>query len=87
MPWRHRAGSRGSDCSSCFMWFALKKILSALLLPPVSSILLALVGLWIARYHRRTGITVVVLPVLVLVVEFMVSFQKTGFKSLAIRPP
>ena len=46
------------------MWFALKKILSALLLPPVSSILLALVGLWIARYHRRTGITVVVLSLL-----------------------
>ena len=36
------------------MLFALKKILSALLLPPVSSIVLALFGLWLARYHRRT---------------------------------
>lgn len=46
------------------MLFALKKILSALLLPPVSSILLAFVGLWIARYHRRTGITVMVVSLL-----------------------
>ena len=46
------------------MLFALKKILSALLLPPVSSILLAFVGLWIARRHRRTGIAVVVLSLL-----------------------
>lgn len=50
------------------MWFALKKILSALLLPPMSSILLALVGLWIARYHRRTGITLVVLSLLSMLV-------------------
>ncbi|UCU99370.1 YdcF family protein [Acidovorax radicis] len=46
------------------MLFALKKILSALLLPPVSSVLLAFVGLWIARYHRRTGLTVMVLSLL-----------------------
>ena len=46
------------------MLFALKKVLSALLLPPVSSILLALLGLWLARYHRRTGLTVVVLSLL-----------------------
>ena len=46
------------------MLFALKKILSALLLPPVSSIVLALLGLWLARYHRRTGNTLVVLSLL-----------------------
>ena len=46
------------------MLFALKKILSALLLPPVSSIVLALFGLWLARYHRRTGNTLVVLSLL-----------------------
>ena len=37
------------------MLFALKKILSALLMPPVFSILLAFVGLWLARSHRPTG--------------------------------
>lgn len=46
------------------MLFALKKILSALLLPPVFSIVLALFGLWLARYHRRTGNTLVVLSLL-----------------------
>ena len=46
------------------MLFALKKILSALLMPPVFSILLAFVGLWLARYHRRTGLAVVVLSLL-----------------------
>lgn len=44
--------------------FAFKKLLSALLLPPVFSILLALVGLWIARYHRRTGLGLAVASLL-----------------------
>lgn len=46
------------------MWFVLKKILSALLMPPVLSILLAFVGLWIARRHRRTGLLIAVLSLL-----------------------
>jgi len=46
------------------MLFAIKKILSALLLPPVSSVLLALFGLWIARYRRRTGTAVVLMALL-----------------------
>ncbi|WP_298210373.1 YdcF family protein [Acidovorax sp.] len=46
------------------MLFALKKIFSALLMPPVSSILLAFVGLWMARRHPRTGMAVVVLSLL-----------------------
>lgn len=46
------------------MWFLLKKILSAVLMPPVLSILLAFVGLWIARRHRRTGLLIAVLSLL-----------------------
>lgn len=44
--------------------FALKKLLSALVLPPVFSILLALLGLVIARYHRRTGLSLAVASLL-----------------------
>lgn len=44
------------------MWsYALKKILSAVLMPPILSILLAFVGLWIARRHRRLGLSIAVL--------------------------
>ena len=43
------------------MWFVFKKILSALLMPPVLSILVAFAGLWIARRHRRTGLWIAVL--------------------------
>lgn len=44
--------------------FILKKVLSAALLPPTSSVLLALLGLWIARRHRRTGVALTVLSLL-----------------------
>lgn len=35
--------------------FYLKKLLSALILPPIGPILLALLGLWLARRHPRLG--------------------------------
>ena len=37
------------------MLFLLKKILSALILPPTSLIILGGIGLWIARKHPRSG--------------------------------
>ncbi|MDE1990055.1 MAG: YdcF family protein [Betaproteobacteria bacterium] len=36
--------------------FLLKKILSALLLPPFGLVLLGLSGLWLSRRHRRAGL-------------------------------
>jgi len=47
--------------------FTLKKILTALILPPSGLILLALTGLWLARRHRRTGAVITVGALLALV--------------------
>ena len=46
------------------MWFVLKKVLAAVLLPPTSCVLLGLLGLWLARWHRRTGLTLAGLSLL-----------------------
>ena len=67
------------------MLFALKKILSALLLPPVSSIVLALFGLWLARYHRRTGNTLVVLSLLSVLVLSWPPVSDALVRSLYLR--
>ena len=41
--------------------FLLKKILSALLLPPFGLVLLGIAGLWLSRRHRRPGLALAVL--------------------------
>ena len=46
------------------MPFVLKKLLTALVLPPTASVLLGLLGLWIARRHRRVGTALTALSLL-----------------------
>lgn len=69
------------------MWFVLKKILSALLMPPVLSILLAFVGLWIARRHRRTGLLIAVLSLLSVLALSWPPVSDALVRSLERHPP
>ena len=72
-------------------WFIFKKIVSAVLMPPVLSILLAFAGLWIARWHRRTGLILAVLSLLSVLVlswppvsDALVIMLEAGFRHLPI---
>lgn len=69
------------------MWFVLKKTLSALLMPPVLSILLAFVGLWIARRYRRTGLSMAVLSLLSVLVLAWPPVSDALVRSLERHPP
>lgn len=67
--------------------FLLKKILSALILPPTSLILLTFVGLWLSRKHPRAGRT---LAALSLAIQLILSLPITGnalLRSLETSPP
>lgn len=69
------------------MLFLLKKILSALILPPTSLLLLAFVGLWISRKHPKTGRTLAALSLAALL---LLSLPVTGnalLQSLETAPP
>lgn len=69
------------------MLFLLKKIISALILPPTSLILLAFIGLWLIRKHPKTGRT---LATLSLVSLLILSLPVTGnalLQSLETAPP
>jgi len=48
--------------------FLLKKILSALILPPTSLILLGFIGLWLSRKHPRTGKILIALSLTTLLI-------------------
>lgn len=69
------------------MLFLLKKILSALILPPTSLILLAFAGLWLSRKHPKAGR---ILAVLSLSALLILSLPVTGnalLHSLESAPP
>lgn len=69
------------------MLFILKKIISALILPPTSLILLAFIGLRLIRKHPKTGRT---LATLSLVSLLILSLPVTGnalLQSLETAPP
>ncbi len=69
------------------MFFLLKKIISALILPPTSLIILALIGLWLSRKHPKAGRT---LAALSLVTLLILSLPVTGnalLQSLETEPP
>lgn len=69
------------------MGFLVKKLLSALLMPPVLSILLAFVGLWIARRHRRTGLALAVLSLLSVLALSWPPVSEALVRSLERHPP
>lgn len=67
--------------------FALKKLATALLLPPTSLVLLALLGLWLSRRHPRSGRW---LAATALVVLLALSLPLTGgwlLRGLEQHPP
>lgn len=69
------------------MLFILKKIASALILPPASLIILALVGLWLTSKHPRTGKTVIALSLTSLLILSLPITGNTLMRSLEANPP
>lgn len=67
--------------------FLLKKILSALILPPTSLILLAFVGLWLSRKHPKTGKTLTALSLAALLILSLPITGNALLHSLETTPP
>ncbi len=69
------------------MLFLLKKIVSALILPPTSLILLGFVGLWLARKHPKTGRSLAALSLTILLILSLPVTGKALLQSLETAPP
>ena len=69
------------------MLFLLKKIVSALILPPASLIMLAFVGLWISRKHPKTGRLLAVLSLITLLILSLPITGNALLQSLETSPP
>lgn len=67
--------------------FFLKKLLSALALPPFSLIVLALLGLWLSRRHARAGRGVAAIALLALMALSLPPVSHALIRSLETRPP
>lgn len=69
------------------MLFILKKITSALILPPTSLILLAIVGLWLIRRHPRAGKTLITLALTALLILSLPITGNALIHNLETNPP
>lgn len=69
------------------MLFLLKKILSALILPPTSLILLAFMGLWLTRKHPKTGKALAALSLATLLILGLPITGNALLHSLETNPP
>ncbi len=67
--------------------FYLKKLLSALVLPPFGMVLLALVGLWLMQKHRRLGAFVMALALTLLTALSLPLVADSLMQSLEIYSP
>ena len=67
--------------------FYLKKLLSALVIPPFSLILLALFGLWLSRKHARTGRAIALFALLALTALSLPPVADGLMHSLETQPP
>lgn len=67
--------------------FLLKKILSALILPPTSLILLAFLGLWLARKRPQTGRMLAAISLAALIILSLPRTSNTLLRSLETSPP
>lgn len=67
--------------------FLLKKIFAALILPPISLLLLALFGLWLARRRPRLGSALAVLGLCVLLLLATPWVANELLRSLQVAPP
>lgn len=69
------------------MLFLLKKIISALILPPTSLILLAFAGLWLTRKHPKTGRSLAALSLTTLLILSLPVTGNALLQSLETAPP
>ena len=69
------------------MLFLLKKILSTLILPPTSMILVALLGIYLSRKHPRTGRTLAALSLATLLILSLPITGNALLHSLETAPP
>lgn len=67
--------------------FLLKKIVTALILPPTSLVLLALVGLWLSKKHPKAGRTLAVLSLCTLLTLSLPVTGNALLHSLETQPP
>ncbi len=67
--------------------FLLKKIISALILPPTSLVLLAFVGLWLSRKHPKSGRALATLSLVTLLILSLPVTSNTLLQSLETAPP
>lgn len=67
--------------------FLIKKIVSALILPPTSLILLALIGLWLSRKHPNTGRTVTTISLSTLLILSLPVTGNALLQRLETLPP
>ena len=67
--------------------FLLKKIVSALILPPTSVILLAFVGLWLSRTHPKSGRALATLSLVTLLILSLPVSGNALLQSLETTPP
>lgn len=69
------------------MFFLFKKIISALILPPTSLVLLAFLGLWLSRKYPRTGRTLATLSLATLLILSLPVTGNALLQSLETEPP
>ena len=67
--------------------FLLKKILSALILPPTSLVLLGFIGLWLAKKHPKAGKTLTALALTTLLILSLPITGNALMRSLEQSPP
>lgn len=67
--------------------FLLKKVLSALILPPTSLILLALLGIYLSHKHPRAGRTIAALSITTLLILSLPITGNALLHSLETSPP
>ena len=65
----------------------IKKIVSALIFPPTSLILLAFIGLWLSRKHPKAGRTLATLSLTILLILSLPVTGNALLQSLETLPP
>jgi uncharacterized SAM-binding protein YcdF (DUF218 family) len=68
-------------------FFLLKKIISSLILPPTSLILLAFFGLWLSRKYPKAGRTLATLSLAILLILSLPVTGNALLQSLETEPP
>ena len=67
--------------------FLIKKILSALLLPPTSLVLLAFLGLWLSKKHSKSGRSLTAISLTILLILSLPITGNALLQSLETAPP